>query len=74
MESLPQVTIKNHVNITDFFVKDNRIQGAFGFGIQDDNVYVIEANAVIIATGRRCRTVQAQSSRLFPAQDVVSAV
>ena len=34
-----------------FFVKDNRIQGAFGFGIQDDNVYVIEANAVIIATG-----------------------
>ena len=51
VESLPQVTIKNHVNITDFFVKDNRIQGAFGFGIQDDNVYVIEANAVIIATG-----------------------
>ena len=51
VESLPQVTIKNHVNITDFFVKDNRIQGAFGFGIQDDTVYVIEANAVIIATG-----------------------
>lgn len=51
VEALPQVTIRNHVNITDFFVKDNRIQGAFGFGIQDDTVYVIEANAVIIATG-----------------------
>ena len=28
VEALPQVTIRNHVNITDFFVKDNRIQGA----------------------------------------------
>ena len=51
VEALPQVTIKNHVNITDFFVKDNRIQGAFGFNIQDGTMYVIEANAVMIATG-----------------------
>ena len=51
VEALPQVTINNHVNITDFFVKNNRIQGAFGFGINDDTVYLIEANAVIIATG-----------------------
>ena len=51
IEALPQVTIKNHVNITDFFVKDNRIQGAFGFNIQDGTMYVIEANAVMIATG-----------------------
>ena len=33
VEALPQMTIRNHVNITDFFVKDNRIQGAFGFNI-----------------------------------------
>ena len=51
VEALPQVTIRNHVNITDFFVKDNRIQGAFGFNIQDGIMYVIEANAVMIATG-----------------------
>lgn len=51
VRKLPQVTVKNHVNITDYFVKDNRIQGAFGFGIHDKNVYVIEAGAVIIATG-----------------------
>ena len=51
VEALPQVTIKNHVNITDFFVKDNRIQGTFGFNIQDGTMYVIEANAVMIATG-----------------------
>lgn len=51
VEALPQVTVLNHVNITDFFVQNNRIQGAFGFGIHNDTVYVMEANAVIIATG-----------------------
>lgn len=49
--ALPHVTIKNHVNIIDFAVKNNRIQGAFGIGIEDDTVYIIEANAVLVATG-----------------------
>jgi adenylylsulfate reductase subunit A len=48
---LPQVQVLNHVNITDFAVSDNRIQGAFGIGIENDTFYIIEANAVIIATG-----------------------
>ena len=41
----------NRVNITDFAVENNRILGAFGIGIENDTFYIIEANAVIIATG-----------------------
>ena len=48
---LPNVQIQNHVNITDFSVHGNRIDGAFGFGIENETFYAIEAKAVIIATG-----------------------
>lgn len=51
VEQLPSVTILNRVNIIDFAVSDNRIRGAFGIGIENDTFYVIEANAVIVATG-----------------------
>lgn len=47
----PNVKVLNHVNIFDFSVHDNRIDGAFGFGIENDTFYAIEARAVIIATG-----------------------
>ena len=47
----PNVQVLNHVNIFDFSVHDNRIDGAFGFGIENDTFYAIEAPAVIIATG-----------------------
>ena len=47
----PNVQVLNHVNIFDFSVHDNRIDGAFGFGIENDTFYAIEARAVIIATG-----------------------
>ena len=47
----PNVQVLNHVNIFDFSVHDNRIGGAFGFGIENDTFYAIEAGAVIIATG-----------------------
>ena len=73
VEALPQVTIKNHVNITDFFVKDNRIQGAFGFNIQDGTMYVIEANAVMIATGGAAGLYK-PNHPASPPQDVVSAL
>ena len=39
------------MNIFDFSVHDNRIDGAFGFGIENDTFYAIEARAVIVATG-----------------------
>lgn len=51
VKDLPNVTILNRVNITDYSVSDNRINGAFGIGIENDTFYIIEANAVIIATG-----------------------
>lgn len=47
----PNVQVLNHVNIFDFSVHDNRIDGAFGFGIENDTFYAIEAGAMIIATG-----------------------
>ncbi len=45
------VTVLNRVNIFDYSVKDNKINGAFGFGIESGIFYTIEAKAVIIATG-----------------------
>lgn len=48
---LPNVTVMNRVNITDFSVENNRINGAFGFGIDSGVFYTIEAKAVIVATG-----------------------
>lgn len=51
VEKLSKVTVLNHVNITDFAVSENRIKGAFGIGIENDTFYIIEANAVIVATG-----------------------
>jgi adenylylsulfate reductase subunit A len=39
------------VNIIDYAVENNRINGAVGIGIENDTFYVIEADAVIIATG-----------------------
>lgn len=51
VEKLPQVTVYNRVNITDFAVGNGRIQGAFGIGIEDETFYAIEAKAVLVATG-----------------------
>ncbi|MCI5752308.1 MAG: adenylyl-sulfate reductase subunit alpha [Oscillospiraceae bacterium] len=48
---LPNVTVMNRINITDFSVENNRINGAFGFGIDSGVFYTIEAKAVIVATG-----------------------
>ena len=51
VEKAKNVTILNRVNIFDYSVKDNKINGAFGFGIESGIFYTIEAKAVIIATG-----------------------
>lgn len=49
--NLSNVSILNRVNVIDFSVKNNRINGAYGIGIENDTFYIIEANAVIVATG-----------------------
>lgn len=51
VEKAKNVTVLNHVNIFDYSVKDNKINGALGFGIESGIFYTIEAKAVIIATG-----------------------
>ena len=51
VNELDNVTILNRVNITDYAVENNHINGAFGIGIENDTFYVIKAKAVIIATG-----------------------
>jgi adenylylsulfate reductase subunit A len=47
----PNITVLNRVNIIDISVTDNRVNGAFAIGIENGTFYVIEANAVLIATG-----------------------
>lgn len=51
VNELDNVIVLNRVNITDYAVEDNHINGAFGIGIENDTFYVIKAKAVIIATG-----------------------
>lgn len=51
VEKAKNITVLNRVNIFDYSVKDNKINGAFGFGIENGIFYTIEAKAVIIATG-----------------------
>ena len=45
------VSIVNHVNITDLLVEDNRIYGAVGFDVNTLKAYVIFAKAILVATG-----------------------
>lgn len=51
VETLPDVTILNRVNITDYIVEDHVIQGAFGFSIEENTAYEIRARKVLCATG-----------------------
>lgn len=51
VEKAKNVTVLNRVNIFDYSVKENKINGAFGFGIESGIFYTIEAKAVVIATG-----------------------
>ena len=45
------VTVINHLNITDFIVENNEIKGAYGFDVNDEVFYEINAKAVLVATG-----------------------
>ncbi len=45
------VTVLNHVNITDYLVCENEIYGAIGFDVDKKTVYVIRAKTVLVATG-----------------------
>ena len=35
VEALPDVTVLNRINITDYIVEENTIKGAYGFSMED---------------------------------------
>ena len=43
--------VLNRVVATNFIYNDNRVCGAFGYGVRNSTLYVVRANAVIVATG-----------------------
>ena len=45
------VTVINHLNITDFIVENNEIKGAYGFDVNEKKAYIFSAKAVLCATG-----------------------
>ena len=45
------VTVLNHVNITDYKTEKGKITGAVGFSVKEDIFYDIDAEAVLCATG-----------------------
>ncbi len=47
----PEITVMNRVNVFEYIVKDNRIQGAYAISIDEPVLYVLTAKAVLCATG-----------------------
>lgn len=45
------VRVLNRVNITNYIVQNGQVRGAFGFGVRNNKFYVLQAKAVICATG-----------------------
>ena len=51
VKKLDGVRVINHLNITDYIVRDNTIAGALGFDMRTGTAYEIRAKAVLCATG-----------------------
>ncbi len=51
VQALPDVTVLNRINITDYIVEENTIKGAYGFSISENTAYEIRAKKVVCATG-----------------------
>ena len=51
VQAQKNVSILNKVNITDYIIEDNQIKGAYGFDLNEEVFYAINAKAVICATG-----------------------
>ncbi|MCX7615210.1 MAG: FAD-binding protein, partial [Clostridiales bacterium] len=46
-----QIKVLSHVNVIDYFVKDNGILGVYAISVTEPTLYVISAKAVLCATG-----------------------
>ncbi|WP_337474229.1 adenylyl-sulfate reductase subunit alpha [Jutongia sp.] len=51
VQAQENVSILNRVNITKLLTKGGAVYGAVGFSLGDEEAYVIEAKAVLVATG-----------------------
>ena len=51
VKKLDGVQVINHLNITDYIVRNNTIAGALGFDMRTGTAYEIRAKAVLCATG-----------------------
>lgn len=51
VKKLDGAQVINHLNITDYIVRDNTIAGALGFDMRTGTAYEIRAKAVLCATG-----------------------
>ena len=49
--SQDNVTVLERVNITDYIIEENEIEGVWGFNIEENVFYDIRAKAVLCATG-----------------------
>ncbi|MDF2886863.1 MAG: fumarate reductase/succinate dehydrogenase flavoprotein domain protein [Lacrimispora sp.] len=47
----PNVTVLEHVTITDLLIDNNEVKGAVGFHMEEHIAYEIQAPAVIVSTG-----------------------
>ncbi len=63
----PNVTVLEHVNITDLLVTDNEVKGAVGFHMEETTAYEIRAAAVIVTTGGAAGLYKTPIIRFFPA-------
>lgn len=51
LEAFPNIKVLNCVNAVDYAVEDGRVVGAFAHSVNEPVFYVIEAGAVLCATG-----------------------
>lgn len=51
VKKCPNITILNHVNMTDYLTEGGRVAGAAGFSVTGSTAYFIHAKATICATG-----------------------
>ncbi|WP_110514604.1 FAD-dependent oxidoreductase [Herpetosiphon llansteffanensis] len=58
-----QIPILERAYISDLLHTGNRVNGAYGFWLADQRQFVIESNAVILATGGHIHIYQRSSSR-----------
>lgn len=51
VEQYPNVTVLNHVNITDYLLANERVVGTAGFGVSEQTAWFLRSRAVLCTTG-----------------------